>query len=74
MATAAGETGVPARSSSKMKTGRARGKLLGIWLDDVRFEAVARLAEQEGVTKTALIERWIDERAAPLPEGTQAAD
>jgi hypothetical protein len=46
---------------AKMGTGRARGKMLGVMLDDARFERIAQLADAEGVTRTALVERWIDE-------------
>ena len=53
---------------AKMGTGRARGKMLGIWLDEHRCQLVAQLAEAEGITRTALIERWIDEHTAQLPE------
>ena len=35
---------------------------------------LAELSEAEGITRTALIERWIDEHSTPLPEGDQASD
>jgi hypothetical protein len=37
-------------------------------LDDQRYRLVAQLAEAEGITRTALIERWIDAAAARLPQ------
>jgi predicted DNA-binding ribbon-helix-helix protein len=46
---------------AKMGTGRARGRMLGVWIDDTRFATLIRIAEREGVTRTALIERWVDE-------------
>jgi hypothetical protein len=49
---------------AKMGTGRARGKMMGIMLDDRRYQLIAELADAEGITRTALIERWIDEHAA----------
>jgi predicted DNA-binding ribbon-helix-helix protein len=59
---------------AKMGTGRARGRLLGVWLDDAHFQKIAELAEAEGITRTALIERWIDEHSTPLPEGNQSPE
>jgi hypothetical protein len=58
---------------AKMGTGRARVKQLGIWIDEERAATLARLADAEGITRTALIERWIDEHAASL-RNQQAPD
>ena len=57
---------------AKMGTGRARGKLLGVWLDKARFAALAAIAERQGVTKTTLIERWIDDHQLPGDEAPPA--
>jgi len=45
---------------AKMGTGRARAHGFRIWLDDERHARLAEIADAEGVTRTALIERWID--------------
>jgi hypothetical protein len=55
---------------AKMGTGRARGKPLGVWLDTERHARLAQVAAAEGITRTALIERWIDEHYAQI----QSAD
>ena len=46
---------------AKMGTGRARAHGFRIWLDDERHARLAEIADAEGITRTALIERWIDE-------------
>lgn len=50
-----------------MESGRVRTKQLAIWMDDARFAAVARPAEAERSTRTALIERWLDTASGALP-------
>jgi hypothetical protein len=51
---------------AKMGTGRARSHGFRIWLSQEHHEKIAQLADAEGVTRTALIERWIDEHSALL--------
>ncbi len=50
-----------------MGSGRVRTKQLAIWIDDARFATVSQLAEAESITRTALIERWIDKHSGELP-------
>ena len=57
---------------AKMGTGRARAHGFRIWLDDERHARLAELADAEGVTRTALIERWIDEHHAPSGQDAPA--
>jgi hypothetical protein len=54
---------------AKMGTGRARSHGFRIWLDQERYERIAQLAGAEGITRTALIERWIDEHSGEPQEG-----
>ena len=52
---------------AKMGTGRARSSGLNLLLSAEHKAGLSRLAEVEGVTRTALIERWIDQHLATLP-------
>ena len=54
---------------AKMGTGRARSARLSMLIRPGHMETLTRLAESEGVTRTTLIERWIDAHAAALPDG-----
>ena len=51
---------------AKMGTGRARAHGFRIWLDDERHARLAEIADAEGITRTALIERWIDDHHVPM--------
>ena len=59
---------------AKMGTGRARRTQLGIWVDDDHATRLAAYADGLGITRTALIERWIDEYCPPMPESYQAPE
>jgi hypothetical protein len=47
-------------------------------LNDTRFQALAALADAQGITRNALIERWIDEHSlqqdAPSSPDDQAPE
>jgi hypothetical protein len=59
---------------AKMGTGRARGWQVKVWLTPDHARRLDALADAAGVTRTTLIERWIDEHSAPLPEGDAAPE
>jgi hypothetical protein len=44
-----------------MGTGRARGWQVKVWLTPEHARRLDTLAEAAGVTRTVLLERWIDE-------------
>ena len=57
---------------AKMGTGRARASGLNLLLGAEYKERLSQLADAEGVTRTVLIERWIEEHTPPLPPGPPA--
>ena len=59
---------------ARMGTGRARGWQVKVWLTPDHARRLDALAEAAGVTRTALIERWIDEHSGGLPANDVAPE
>jgi hypothetical protein len=54
---------------AKPGTGRARAVGLRIWLHKEHYDALEQLAAAEGMTRTALIEHWIEEHQRATGRG-----
>ncbi len=52
-------------------TGRARSSGLNLLLSPDHKACLTALAEAEGITRTALIERWIDEHSSQPTQAPQ---